>query len=108
VGVVGGVLWTAGGALTTVEVGATGVVAAGVLGRRGAGRGLSAGVGAAFSSAGSDARGDWIATGGASEFSVWGLELDLVTMPTPNAAANAKAAATIALSGAALLNVDVS
>jgi hypothetical protein len=97
------------GVVEIVGVGAAEVtddVVLGLLG--GAGRGLSAGVAAAFSSAGSDARCAWIATGDASEGAACGLELDLVAMPTPNAAANPNTAATAALSGAALLNLNVS
>jgi len=117
VGVVGGGggggddVWTTVGVVETVGVDAGGVVAVtvvvfGLWG--GAGRALSAGVGTAFARAGSDARAEGTAAGDASEVAVCGLELDLVAMPTPNAAAKPKTAATAALSGAALLNLDVS
>src|SRR6476619_7497063 len=51
-----------------------------------------------------------MATGGTSAVAVCGLELelDLMAIPTPNAAANPNTAATAALSGAALLNLNVS
>ena len=103
-------MWITVGVLATVGVDAGAeVVALVVCGLRGgAGRGLSAGVGTAFARAGSDARAAGSATGEASEVAVWGLELDLVAMPTPNAAAKPRTAATAALSGAALLNLDVS
>jgi hypothetical protein len=103
-----GVLIT-GGALETVGVATVGVGAGVVFGRRGgAGRGLSAGVGTSCRRAGRDARAAGIAAGGASEVAACGLELDLVAMPIPNAPPNPRKAATAALSGAALLNVDVS
>jgi hypothetical protein len=108
----GGGLWITVGVLVTAGVDAGRGAAAAVVvvfGRRGgAGRGLSAGVGTAFSRAGSDARAAGTATGEASDVAAWGLEPDLVAMPTPNDAANPRTAATAALSGAALLNLDVS
>jgi hypothetical protein len=118
VGVVGGGggggggddVWTTVGVVDTVGVVAGWVAAVvvvfGLWG--GAGRGLSAGVLTAFARAGNDARAAVTATGDAREVAVWGLELDLVAMPTPNAAAKPRTAATAALSGAALLNLDVS
>ena len=109
----GGVVWTTVGVFVTVGVEAGRGVDVGVavvaFGRRGgAGRASSAGVGTAFASAGSDARDAGTATGDASEVAVCGLEFDLVAIPTPNAAAKPKTAATAALIGAALLNLDVS
>lgn len=105
----GGGVWTTVGVVETVGVDAGWLAAVVVCDRwGGAGRGLSAGVGTAFARAGSDARAAGTATGDASDVAVCGLELDLVAMPTPNAAANPKTAATAALSGAALLNLDVS
>jgi hypothetical protein len=104
----GGGAWTTVGVLATVGVDAGRGVAVVFARRGGAGRGLSAGVGMAFSRAGSDARAAGTATGEASEVAVCRLEPDLVAMPTPNAAANPKTAATAALSGAALLNLDIS
>lgn len=105
----GGGVWTTVGVVETVGVDAGWVAAVVVCDRRGgAGRGLSAGVATALSRAGSDARAAGIAAGDASDVAVCGLELDLVAMPTPNAAAKPRTAATAALSGAALLNLDVS
>jgi hypothetical protein len=102
-------VWPTVGVVETVGVVAGCVAAVVVFGRRGGeGRDLSAGVGTAFSRAGNDARAEGMAVGEASEVAVWGLELDLVAMPTPNAATNPRTAATAALSGAALLNLDLS
>src|SRR6516165_10237668 len=59
-----------------------------------AGRGLSAGAGTLGESAGTEALGAWMLTGGASEVAGCGLGLDLVAAPTAKAAPNMAAAAT--------------
>jgi hypothetical protein len=95
-----GGLWTTDGGgfwVTDDELGLdAGVATAGAsdaFGRAaGLGRDFSAGVATSPCTAGTEARGAWIATGGASEVAVCGLGLDFVAMPTPNASANASAA----------------
>ncbi len=62
----------------------------------GAGGDLSAGIETSRWSPGTLTRGAWIETGDASDVALCGPELDLITMPSPNAAANSTPAAATA------------